>query len=189
MNAVLKVLADNHESYLRDLAEFVAIPSVSTDPAHQSDVQRAAGWVAPAACAKQVQSKSSNGRRRIIPLFLDAGTAHPAHPTVLDLRPHGRTAPRPPHRAMALTALHPHRSKRTALRPWRSATTRLPCCCPSWRQKHSFWPERNHPVNLRFIFEAEEEIGSVNLPLLVRERARCAGLRRRLIGRWWHVEA
>jgi hypothetical protein len=41
MDAVLQVLADNHGSYLRDLAEFVAIPSVSTDPAHESDVQRA----------------------------------------------------------------------------------------------------------------------------------------------------
>jgi acetylornithine deacetylase/succinyl-diaminopimelate desuccinylase-like protein len=46
MDAVLKVLANNHGSYLRDLAEFVAIPSVSTDPAHESDVHRAADWVA-----------------------------------------------------------------------------------------------------------------------------------------------
>jgi acetylornithine deacetylase/succinyl-diaminopimelate desuccinylase-like protein len=45
------------------------------------------------------------------------------------------------------------------------------------------------PVNLRFIFETEEEIGSVNLPLLVRERRDAAGLRRRVIGRWRHVEA
>ncbi len=46
MDAVLKVLADNEGLYLRELAEFVGIPSVSTDPAHRADVWRAAEWVA-----------------------------------------------------------------------------------------------------------------------------------------------
>ncbi len=45
MDGILKVLLDNYVAYLRDLAEFVVIPSVSTDPAHESDVQRAADWV------------------------------------------------------------------------------------------------------------------------------------------------
>ena len=46
MDAVLKTLADNQDRYLRDLTEFIAIPSVSTDPAHAADVRRAAEWVA-----------------------------------------------------------------------------------------------------------------------------------------------
>jgi acetylornithine deacetylase/succinyl-diaminopimelate desuccinylase-like protein len=46
MDAVLKALADSQDLYLRELAEFVAIPSVSTDPAHRPDVRRAARWVA-----------------------------------------------------------------------------------------------------------------------------------------------
>ncbi|MHB8412126.1 MAG: M20/M25/M40 family metallo-hydrolase [Candidatus Acidiferrales bacterium] len=46
MDTVLKTLADNEGLYLRELAEFVGIPSVSTDPAHAADVRRAAEWVA-----------------------------------------------------------------------------------------------------------------------------------------------
>ncbi|MFZ3362556.1 MAG: hypothetical protein WA153_03865, partial [Candidatus Acidiferrales bacterium] len=46
MDAVLKILADNENLHSRELAEFVGIPSVSTDPAHAADVRRAAEWVA-----------------------------------------------------------------------------------------------------------------------------------------------
>jgi acetylornithine deacetylase/succinyl-diaminopimelate desuccinylase-like protein len=35
-----------HEAWLDELREFIAIPSVSADPAHQDDVRRAAEWVA-----------------------------------------------------------------------------------------------------------------------------------------------
>ena len=33
------------QSWLDELREFIAIPSVSADPAHQDDVRRAAEWV------------------------------------------------------------------------------------------------------------------------------------------------
>ena len=33
------------QAWLEELREFVAIPSVSADPAHQDDVRRAAEWV------------------------------------------------------------------------------------------------------------------------------------------------
>ena len=46
METVLKTLVENEGRHLRELAEFVAIPSVSTDPAHAADVRRAADWVA-----------------------------------------------------------------------------------------------------------------------------------------------
>ena len=35
-----------HEELRRQLAELIAIPSVSADPAHAGDVERAAAWVA-----------------------------------------------------------------------------------------------------------------------------------------------
>jgi len=38
----------NHERVLAELVEFAAIPSVSTDPAHASDMRLAASWVAHA---------------------------------------------------------------------------------------------------------------------------------------------
>ena len=45
MDPVLEVLADGERRYFDELAAFVAIPSVSTDPEHAGDVRRAAAWV------------------------------------------------------------------------------------------------------------------------------------------------
>jgi len=43
---VLKYLRDHQGTVLSELIEFAAIPSVSTDPAHAPDVRAAADWVA-----------------------------------------------------------------------------------------------------------------------------------------------
>ena len=37
---------DERERYVRELAAFVEIPSVSLDPEHRGDMRRAAEWVA-----------------------------------------------------------------------------------------------------------------------------------------------
>ena len=44
--AVLTHLRDNRDRTLGKLLEFASIPSVSTDPAHAADIERAARWVA-----------------------------------------------------------------------------------------------------------------------------------------------
>src|SRR5689334_14373254 len=43
---VLAHLTANRERILGKLVEFASIPSVSTDPAHAPDIERAARWVA-----------------------------------------------------------------------------------------------------------------------------------------------
>jgi acetylornithine deacetylase/succinyl-diaminopimelate desuccinylase-like protein len=43
---VLAHLTANHERIFQKLVEFASIPSVSTDPAHAADIDRAAQWVA-----------------------------------------------------------------------------------------------------------------------------------------------
>src|SRR4051812_27437250 len=45
MNDVQRWLSKNHETMLRDLAELVAIPSVSTDGLHQREIDRSAKLV------------------------------------------------------------------------------------------------------------------------------------------------
>src|SRR3954469_4004456 len=45
-DAVLAHLRENRERILGKLVEFASIPSVSTDPAHAADIDRAARWVA-----------------------------------------------------------------------------------------------------------------------------------------------
>lgn len=48
LEGVLEQLAKREEAILTELIEFAAIPSVSTDPAHANDVAAAARWVADA---------------------------------------------------------------------------------------------------------------------------------------------
>ena len=43
---VLAHLRANHDRIFGKLVEFASIPSVSTDPAHAADIDRAARWVA-----------------------------------------------------------------------------------------------------------------------------------------------
>ena len=48
---VLAHLRANHDRIFSKLVEFASIPSVSTDPAHAADIDRAARWVATALAA------------------------------------------------------------------------------------------------------------------------------------------
>ena len=50
----------SHESLVAELAELIAIPSVSADPAHQADVAAAAEWVAG-------RVRNAGGRAEVIP--------------------------------------------------------------------------------------------------------------------------
>ena len=46
MKDVLKYFEENKNRYLAELSDFIAIPSVSTNPENRKDVQRCAKWVA-----------------------------------------------------------------------------------------------------------------------------------------------
>lgn len=44
-NAAIEYAHDGQKRFLNQLIEFSAIPSVSTDPAHKADMEKAAGWL------------------------------------------------------------------------------------------------------------------------------------------------
>ena len=46
MNDALQYASQNRETHLRELIQFLSIPSVSTQPEHTSDVEDAARWLA-----------------------------------------------------------------------------------------------------------------------------------------------
>jgi acetylornithine deacetylase/succinyl-diaminopimelate desuccinylase-like protein len=46
MQSLLSYLEANRERYLSELKEFIAIPSVSSQPVHAPDMRRCAEWVA-----------------------------------------------------------------------------------------------------------------------------------------------
>lgn len=46
MQAVVDFIQKNQERYIKELGEFIAIPSISTQPEHSKDVERCAHWLA-----------------------------------------------------------------------------------------------------------------------------------------------
>jgi acetylornithine deacetylase/succinyl-diaminopimelate desuccinylase-like protein len=46
LNEAVEYAHQNHERFLSELKEVLTIPSISTDPEHKADMQRAAEWMA-----------------------------------------------------------------------------------------------------------------------------------------------
>ena len=166
IDAVLQIVVDNERRYLRELAEFVAIPSISTDPDRAADVRRAAEWVA-----------ARLGRSGDIDVEVWNTARHPAvygtwmgaagAPTVLiyghvDVQP-----PDPVERWDSPPFVLTERNGRLYGRG--VSDDKASMLLPILAAEAFFSAGQRPPVNLRFLFEAEEEIGSVDLPDLVRE--------------------
>jgi len=82
LDAVLDDLASRFDEHRAALADFVAIPSVSTDPAHAADVRRAADWVeARLAAAGPLEVERLETARH--PAVLARWDGAPGAPTVL----------------------------------------------------------------------------------------------------------
>lgn len=83
MNEALRFAQQNQENHLEELLAFLAIPSVSTQPEHRSDVEQAANWLAGKmgdAGLENVQVIGYGGHPLVYSDWLHAG---PEAPTVL----------------------------------------------------------------------------------------------------------
>jgi len=167
VDTVLKTLADNEGLYLRELAEFVGIPSVSTDPAHAADVRRAAEWVAERLHkAGPIEVDMWETPRH--PAVFGRWNVAPGAPTVL-IYGHVDVQPADPVELwhsppFVLTARNGRLYGRGV------SDDKASMLQPILAAEAFFLAGEKPPVNLRFLFEAEEEIGSVDLPELVRTR-------------------
>src|SRR5574341_955142 len=73
----------NRERYLDELKQFLSIPSISAQPAHKPDIQRAAHWLADhleSIGMTRAEVHSTAGHPIVLAEWLGAG---PARPTVL----------------------------------------------------------------------------------------------------------
>jgi acetylornithine deacetylase/succinyl-diaminopimelate desuccinylase-like protein len=172
MDTVLKILADNEARYLRELAEFVSIPSVSTDPAHAADVRRAADWVAQRLRkAGPIEVETWETPRH--PAVFGRWNGAPGAPTVL-IYGHMDVQPAEPiERWHSPPFVLTERNGRLYGRG--VSDDKASMLLPILAAEAFFLAGEKPPVNLRFLFEAEEEIGSVDLPELVRARRYALG--------------
>ena len=163
---VLAHLEARHERILGELKEFTAIPSVSTDPAHAADVVAAAQWTAAklqAAGPLTVRMLPTPGASIVYAEWLGAAGA----PTVL-IYGHYDVQPEDPVDQWLSPPFTPTlRDGRLYARG--ASDDKGPMLIPIKVAEAFFAVHARLPINVKFMIEGEEEIGSRNLELFVAE--------------------
>lgn len=163
---VLAHLEAGHDRILTELKEFTAIPSVSTDPAHAADVVAAAQWTAAklaAAGPLTVRTLPTPGASVVYAEWL--GTA--GAPTVL-IYGHYDVQPEDPIEQWVSPPFTPTlRDGRLYARG--VSDDKGPLLIPIKVAEAFFAAHGRLPINVKFMIEGEEEIGSKNLEAFVAE--------------------
>ena len=166
LNDVLTDLESHHDRILADLIDFAAIPSVSTDPAHASDIDRAARWVAAA-----IEAAGPFSVRRLEtarhPAIYAEWLGAPGAPTVL-VYGHYDVQPEDPLAKWHSPPFTPTvRDGRLYARG--VSDDKGPMLIPIKVAEAFFRRAGALPVNIKFLIEGEEEIGSPSLDTLIRD--------------------
>lgn len=165
---VLAYLAGQHDRILAELMTFAAIPSVSTDPAYAAGMAQAAAWVA----AQLTQARMENVR--VLPT--------PRHPVVYGEWLHAAGAP------TLLVYGHYDVQPPDPLDKWQSdpftptlregrlygrgvSDDKGPMLIPLKVAEAYRTVAGSLPVNVKFLFEGEEEIGSPSLEQFIADNA------------------
>ena len=164
LDQVLALLKSKHDTILDELIDFASIPSVSTDPAHAADVKRAAEFVASkleAAGPLNVRTIPTNGNPIVYAEWLGA-------PEKLTLLIYGHYDVQPPEPL-----------DKWLFPPWEPtlrdgrlyargvSDDKGPMLIPIKVAEAFFATESRLPVNVKFMLEGEEEIGSPNLEAFI----------------------
>lgn len=172
MDRVTEYLENNERRYLRELAELVAIPSVSTDPARRDDVRRAVAWVAERLRrAGPLEVAIWDTARH--PAVFGRWTVSADAPTALI---YGHVDVQPPDPLDAWESPPFELTERNGRLYGRGVSDdKASMLLPILAAEAFFATGGRPPINLRFLFEAEEEIGSPHLPALVRAQRDALG--------------
>jgi acetylornithine deacetylase/succinyl-diaminopimelate desuccinylase-like protein len=161
------VFEPDDERYLAELGEYVAIPSVSRD-ADRATMQRAAEWIAARIDFADPQLVETGGHPAVVGSWL----GRPGAPTVLvyghyDVQPTGDLAEwvTPP---FELTRHTDQATGEDRVRGRGATDDKGPTYLAVETCRQFLAQEGSLPLNLRFLFEGEEEIGSPHLASYVR---------------------
>ncbi len=158
-DTALSYYKDHQQEYLRELTEFLQIPSISAIPSHQADVRRAAEWLAKRlkqAGVPRVRVDDTQGH----PIVFGEAITDRTKPTVL-VYGHYDVQPVDPleqwtHPPFSPTVIDNILYARGASDDKGQLYMQL-IAAESWLKTAGL------PINLKFLFEGEEEIGSVHL--------------------------
>jgi acetylornithine deacetylase/succinyl-diaminopimelate desuccinylase-like protein len=164
LGPVLAHLEAGHDRILGELKEFTAIPSVSTNPLHAADVRTAAAWVAAqlaAAGPLTVRTLPTPGASVVYAEWLGAAGA----PTAL-IYGHYDVQPEDPLDQWASPPFTPTlRDGRLYARG--ASDDKGPLLIPIKVAAAFFAVRARLPINVKFMIEGEEEIGSRHLEAFV----------------------
>jgi acetylornithine deacetylase/succinyl-diaminopimelate desuccinylase-like protein len=154
-------LSAHQQRYLDELLDFLRIPSISSLPEHAGEVERAAAWVAErlrAAGIEHVQTLPTGGHPVVYGDWLHAGDK----PTIL-IYGHFDTQPVDPIELWTSPPFEPVvRDGRVYARG--ATDDKGNMLAPILAVEAMLRSAGGLPVNLKFIFEGQEEIGSPQLP-------------------------
>ena len=163
---VLAHLKEHHDPILAELIEFAAIPSVSTDPAHATDIEAAAQWVASAIAAAgplTVRTIATAGHPIVYAEWLGA----PGKLTVLVYGHYDVQPPDPLEKWQTPPWTPTVRDGRLYARG--VSDDKGPMLIPIKVAQAFFATVGALPINVKFMLEGEEEIGSRNLDAFIGE--------------------
>lgn len=157
-------LDEHKERFLKEMLEFLRIPSISALPAHAADVRRAAQWVETRMKAAGIESgrvMATGGHPVVYGDWLHA----PGKPTVL-IYGHLDTQPVDPVELWDCPPFEPViKEGRIVARG--STDDKGNMFIPIMVAEAMLKTSGRLPVNLKFLFEGEEEIGSPSLPKFI----------------------
>lgn len=166
--AVLKHLEMQHERILAELIEFAAIPSVSADPTHASDVAAATNWVASKLTAAgrgrvDVRTIATAGNPVVYGEWLGA-------PDAITVLVYGHYDVQPPDPLEKWTSPPFEPTLRDGRLYARGVSDdKGPMLIPIKVAEAFFAITSRLPINVKFMFDGEEEIGSPSLDAFIRD--------------------
>ena len=170
MNQTQKISAANQEKYLNELLELLRIPSISADPAYRNDVQRCAVSLAEG-LQKIGMDKVEICQTAGNPIVYGEKIIDKTKPTIL-VYGHYDVQPADPLDLWTFPAFEPV-IKVTEKHPQGAIFARGACDDKGQMFMHvkaveSMLAANELPCNVKFMVEGEEEVGSENLAIFVK---------------------
>ena len=171
MENVQNFISENKDRFVEELFELLRIPSVSADPAYANDVRKTAEFIAEkmkSAGADEVEIFETKGH----PIVYGEKIIDKSLPTVL-VYGHYDVQPADPIELWESGPFEPV-IKKTEIHPDGAIFARGACDDKGQMYMHlkafeAMNKNGNIPVNLKFMIEGEEEVGSVNLGTFCKE--------------------
>ena len=160
LDAALQYARQHRNRFVEELKEFVRIPSISTDPGAKSDMQRAAEWVAGQLSnlgMSRVEILNTSGHPVVYGELLAAG---PGKPTYL-IYGHYDVQPVEPLELWQSPPFEPTLNGENMYA--RGASDMKGQVTTSFKAVEAMVRTGGLPVNIKFLIEGEEEIGSPSL--------------------------